>query len=85
MNDTNNTKTGNQNMKTNLNEAQTKIQNSMVGGCAGIKAAIAGERIQLTNGSKTIGFVTVSDAGASFSFPSFALLKNTIKSALNQN
>lgn len=72
-------------METNLNEAQTKIQHAMVGGCAGIRAVVAGDRIRLTSGSKHIGFVAVDDAGPSFDFRSFALLKNTIKSALAQN
>ena len=70
-------------MKTNLIEVQTKIQNAMTAGCAGIKATVAGERIQLNNGSKVIGFVTVTDAGVSFSFESFGLLKRTVTSALN--
>jgi hypothetical protein len=70
-------------MKTNLIEVQTKIQNAMTGGCAGIKATIAGERIQLNNGSKVIGFVSLSDAGVCFSFESFGLLKRAITAAFN--
>ena len=73
----------NKNEKMKLNEAQTKIQNAITGGCAGIKATIAGDRIQLSNGSKIIGFVTVSESVASYDFDSFALLKRAITSALN--